>query len=386
MLKSITPKRPSKDQRERLVLLGLIELYLESGTPIGSNTLKENGFKNLSSATIRNYFSKLENEGYLEQVHASGGRIPTEQALRLYAQLHLNDADFDKKLDRFLKDQLKQNTRAIAKYLQQATELLAEASSCAVFLSAPRFDQDFVADIKLLPIDHERCLCAIITDFGLVHTELLSIDKPLKEKAVKNIESHLKWRLQATERPNLSADEEKLSTEFYNELMLRHIVRHSNFQVEDLHKAGFSNLLHYPDFNDPSSLANGLSLFENPQELRTLLRHCIHNQRLTYWIGSDLNFIAPTLKECAIIAVPYKINQTTVGALAVLGPKRLPYRKLFPLLKRAADLISESLTQSLYKFKMTYRQAQMRVVDFKESPEHVHSQAECLLLDNKKDN
>src|SRR5690349_18344642 len=85
-LKSFTQKRPAKDQRERLVLLGLVDLHLSSGKPIGSNTLRENGFENLSSATIRNYFMKLEEDGFLKQQHSSGGRIPTEKGFRLYAQ------------------------------------------------------------------------------------------------------------------------------------------------------------------------------------------------------------------------------------------------------------------------------------------------------------
>src|SRR5438445_6912236 len=88
-MKSITPKKPPKDQREKLVLLGLVELYLKLGAPVGSNTLRENGFEHLSSATIRNYFAKLEEGGYLKQQHSSGGRIPTSLAFKLYAQAHM---------------------------------------------------------------------------------------------------------------------------------------------------------------------------------------------------------------------------------------------------------------------------------------------------------
>ena len=89
-MKSLTPKKPSKDQRERLILFGLVELYLQTGKPIGSNTLKENGFDALSSATIRNYFTKLEEEGYVLQQHSSGGRIPSALAFKAYAEAHLS--------------------------------------------------------------------------------------------------------------------------------------------------------------------------------------------------------------------------------------------------------------------------------------------------------
>src|SRR5271167_1961788 len=96
-MKMLTPKKPAKDQRERLILFGLVELYLQTGKPVGSNTLRENGFETLSSATIRNYFAKLEEDGFLKQQHSSGGRIPTTFAYQLYAETHLKSPLIDEK-------------------------------------------------------------------------------------------------------------------------------------------------------------------------------------------------------------------------------------------------------------------------------------------------
>ena len=102
MLKTpaITQKK-GKQQREHDVLLGLVDYYIQTGKPVGSNTLKEAGFDNLSSATIRNYFASLDDNGYLTQQHTSGGRIPTDKALRLYTT-HFFDELHDP-----LSDQLK---------------------------------------------------------------------------------------------------------------------------------------------------------------------------------------------------------------------------------------------------------------------------------------
>ncbi len=88
MRKSISLKRIGKQDRERKVLLGLVDYYIKTGKPVGSNTLKEVGFEELSSATIRNYFANLEEEGYLSQSHSSGGRIPTNLAYRTYAHAY----------------------------------------------------------------------------------------------------------------------------------------------------------------------------------------------------------------------------------------------------------------------------------------------------------
>lgn len=367
-MKNLGLKKPPKDQRERTVLFGLIDLYLESGKPVGSNTLRENGFDHLSSATIRNYFAKLEEEGFLKQQHSSGGRIPTHLAYKLYASYHLSQPQFEEKESKLLKQKFFRETREIATYLQHAAELLSEVTNCAVFLSAPRFDQDFVLDIKLVGIDHSRSLCVVITDFGLVQTELLYTPRKLSSFTLKRIEEFFRWKLTGLDKPKLQPDEEALATKLYGEVMLRHLVGNTNFSSEDIYRTGFSKLLNYPDFNDATALAEGLSLFENKEALRALLTECAKAGELSCWIGDHLH-------ACSALAIPYAINHMPVGALAILGPNRIPYRKLFGVLKSAAEAIGESLTKSMYKFKITFRQPEARMIPMR---------TEHLLLEDKK--
>lgn len=372
-MKPIAIKKPPKDEREKAVLLGLVELYLESGKPIGSNTLRENGFSHLSAATIRNYFVKLEEEGYLKQQHSSGGRIPTPLAYKLYAQPQLSGNALSEKEEQELRNELTRETREIASYLQQSAEIISNKSRCALFLSAPRFDQDFLLDIKFVGIDNNRCLSVLITDFGLIHTEILYADKKLSNFTLKRIEAYCHWRMTNLDKPHLDEDEEKLAKQFYNEIMLRHIINYTHFSAEDIYKTGFSKLLAYPDFNDATSLAGGLSLFENPNHLRQLLQECCKSGDLNCWIGDDLSSIINTHASCSIIAAPYYINQTIVGAIALLGPHRIPYRELFSLLKTASNAISNSLTRSLYKFKINFRKPHPPALN----------QAPCLLLEDQ---
>ena len=374
MLKAITPKKPAKDHRERLILLGLVELYLETGKPIGSNTLKENGFENLSSATIRNYFSKLEEAGYLVQHHSSGGRIPTHLAFKLYAKTQLLQPIIHEKDKQLLKTELTKETREIATYLQHAAEVISDLTGCALFLSAPRFDHDFILDIKLVSIDHSRCLCILVTDFGLVHTEILYTDKRLSNFSLKRIEGYLHWRISGLEKPEINPEEETIASRFYKEIMLRHIVNYSNFSTEDLYKTGFSNLLNYPDFNNASALASGLALFENRADLNALLKECTANNQLSCWIGDDLPSQSASAPSCSVIAIPYRIHQSTVGAIALLGPNRIPYKRLFGILETASEYISESLTRSSYKFKIAFRQPNQA---------HEIDKTPCMLLEDK---
>ncbi len=270
-MKTLTPKKPARDKREKLILFGLVDLYLQSGKPIGSNTLRENGFEALSSATIRNYFVKLEEEGLVKQQHSSGGRIPTAAAFRAYAEAHTDQPRITPEEKKEIERLLKKETREVATYLLQAAEKISEITHCATFLSAPRFDQDFILEIKLVSIDENRLLCVLMTDFGIIRTEVLYTDKKLSPGIVKRLESYFNWRLSGLDKPSLHPEEETLGARFYKELMLRHIVSHTHFTAEEIIQAGFSRLLAYPDFNDAAALASGLALFENKQMLRKLL-------------------------------------------------------------------------------------------------------------------
>jgi heat-inducible transcriptional repressor len=382
-MKPLAQKKPAKDQREQLVLLGLVDLYLQTGKPVGSNTLKENGFEALSSATIRNYFAKLEEAGYLLQQHSSGGRIPTTLAYKLYADFHLHNLSPSDKSQDSVRSLLSKETREVASYLQQAAETLSDLTSSAIFLSAPRFDQDFILDVKFLAIDHKRLLCVLLTNFGKVHTEILYTEKKLHTFTIKKIEAYFIWRLTGLDKPQMDSEEEALASNYYKEIMLRHIVNYTHFSKEDLYKTGFSKLLHYPDFNDATALASGLSLFENTSQLHALLQEAAKAPSIRCFIGEDLQRFAPEASHCSVIAVPYRIHQTTVGSLALLGPNRLPYRKLFAVLQTASLAISETLTRSLYKFKIAFRQPQPSHLECKNTSSALADQTHYLLLENQ---
>ncbi|MCH9609281.1 MAG: Heat-inducible transcription repressor HrcA [Chlamydiales bacterium] len=345
--------KSKKEAREYEVLIGLVELYLESGKPIGSNTLRENGFKKLSSATIRNYFSSLEERGLLTQLHSSGGRTPTNEAFRVYAkEVFESEAHFDG-----LPNLGQLDKKEIHSYLQNVAEKLSEVTGYATFLSSVRFDHDFIMEVKLVGIDAERLLCVILTDFGQILTEVLPTSKKLSSFALKRIESILQWHIRGGTKPvELSDSEEVMAKKLYNEIMVRYLVRYSNFSEDELFKTGFSRLLAYPEFNEAVALSTGLSLFENGAHMRLLLNDCVREDGLNYWIGSDLAPYATAAKGCSVVTIPYSIGNTKVGAIGILGPCRMPYDKVFGTLRFFSNLLSQSLTKSLSKFKLSFRQ------------------------------
>lgn len=380
-------QRTNKHDREKKVLLELVDFYIKTGKPVGSNTLRDLSFDDLSSATIRNYFSRLEEEGYLQQQHSSGGRLPTEKAYRLYVREHCDEPislEFTDSLNPF--DELRDSeTKEISSFLQKATAQLASLTRTAVFLSTPKFEQDFIVGIKIMPIDSARCLCVLLTDFGEIITETLEIPHKLSIFSSKRIESYFNWRLTGHNKPtSMRAEEEGLAQSLYNELMLRYIVSHSQFETEDLYRTGFSSLLAYPEFHDSVVLANSLALFENTHGMRLLLKDCMKHNTHKIWIGDDLITYSPNEKlECSIMAIPYRVNNQPIGAIGVLGPIRLPYRSLHCLLYQFADSISQALTRNLYKFKISLRQSKASPY-LRQQEWLLIGQTERLLIEDKR--
>lgn len=380
-----TEKKSGKTDRERSILFGLIEHYILTGKPVGSNVLKDAGFENLSSATIRNYFANLEEEGYLAQQHASGGRIPTESAFRLYANAFENEINKEKIEFNFFK---KKESREIISLLQHSAEELALRTKTAVFLSAPRFEQDFIIAIKPVFIDTGCCLCVLITDFGEIRTEMLYTDHKFSLGASKRLEAYFSWRLTNRNKPeNMNKNEEELAQKLYNELMVRYIVGYSQFNEEDVYRTGFSSLLAYPEFQDPSTLANSLTLFENTQGMRLLLKECSKFDHLKFWIGEDLaKYSTQTPIDCAIAAIPYYVNNKPVGSIGIFGPLRLPYRSLFNMLRQFSECLSKTLTDCLYKFKITIRPPKTEWLDNKQYPQLLNHIERPLLEDKRTQN
>jgi heat-inducible transcriptional repressor len=349
-------KQFTKEERKRKVLIGLIEHYLSTFKPVGSNILKDCGFDDLSSATIRNYFAQLEEEGYLTQQHSSGGRIPTAKSFKYYAKEFSDETYIEPSIKAVLDKYKKSEIREIAKFLREAGHELSNLTGCAIFLSAPRFDNDFLTNIQVVSIDHNRCLCILVSEFGIIRTEVLYTDRKMSTFEAKRMEAYFNWRLHSQNKPeNLDPAEELQAQKFYTEIMVRYLAGYSNFIDEDVFTTGFSNLLHFPELRDATALASALSLFENAQGMRLLFRDCIKHNALRFWIDDDLAPFTPSSSNNAVLLFPYYIHHSPVGAVGLLGPLRIPYRRLFGILRYFSDCLSQGITKNIYKYKLSFR-------------------------------
>lgn len=369
-----------KQEKESQVLVGLIELFIKNGKPIGSNTLKESGFEHLSSATIRNYFFKLEEQGFLSQQHASGGRIPTDLAYKFYIEQPTEKPPLSKQRKKEIEKEFSYQDKQIITYFNKVIEKLSDETGCAALISTPRFDQDFISDVKLLSLDPSRILCILITSFGMVNTQILYLPSKVSSFSLKRIETYFTFKRTSLDMPTLDAEEQLLADHLYSEILLRQIVGHATFTKDDLYKTGFTKLLHYEELQDTGALANTLSLFENPILMQKLCQETTSQSEIKTWIGEDLASYHLGCKDCSILMVPYKIRDKNVGAIGLLGPKRIPYKFLFEILKGVSKVVSDTLTSLLFKYQMSYRLPQTSGIDFKENKNETNPTS-LLLID-----
>jgi heat-inducible transcriptional repressor len=347
-------KKLSKEDKKTNILLGLVDLYIKSNAPIGSNFLKETLFKDLSSATIRNYFTKLEEEGYLEQVHISGGRIPTPKAFKEYALANIDFEKIDKKDLSFLNKELKLDSKKITDFLIKSSDSLSNLINASVFISLPRFDQDYISNIKLILLEDNKILSVIITDFGMIKTQILYIKQTLNQDLLKKVEDFFLYRLNKKNEVNLSHDEKRIANYFYNEIIIRYVVGYASYTSEDVHKTGLSKLLSYEEFKDPIKLAESLSIFENSFQMNKILLNTIKKDTLNFYIADDLNIFDIESVTSSIVTIPYKINEITAGAVVVLLPIRAPYKTIFAILKEYTKILSTTLSKNISKHKISF--------------------------------
>jgi heat-inducible transcriptional repressor len=371
-------------EKEKEVLLGIVDLYIKLSKPVGSQTLKDTTFKSVSSATLRNYCSKLEKSGYLVQHHSSSGRIPTPKAFCYYADKMLEESLETNSPTTERSSFIESDNKDVAYYLQQAAETLSQQTNCASFIISPRFDQDFISKIQLISVDETRLLSIISTDFGSIHTQLLHVNEKQSQFALKRIEEYFHFCLTGLDEPNLDNTELNLAKRLYNEVALRHFVSYTNMYQEDVYKAGFASLLNYPEYHDPEVLSEMLSFFDHPIKLQKILKQCMQKEGLSFWIAQDLEELSHHAKNSSLIAIPYYIHQKLVGAIAILGPMRMPYKKNFTILSDAAKSISNCLTKIIYKYKITYRQSQSTLLEAKTHEPKMIALAHNRLIKKKK--
>ena len=342
------------DERNKAVLLAVIDKYIETAEPVGSRTLAKIHPEHLSSATLRNVMADLEDRGFLSQPHKSAGRTPTDKGYRFYVDHLLRPQSFLMKAE-VLAHELeypleKKNLQGL---LEQACENLSKVSQQTGLVMLPSFSSACFKHIEFTKVAPKAALAVFFSEQGILQNKVLPIDADMTQDQLTSISNYLnsefsgkpiKWILRELLKRL------KLEKEHYNQLAGKaHALSAALFSEEkessELIVEGALNFLDQPEFTeDISKIKALLCTLEEKTKLVNLLDLCLHHDGMTILIGEEN--LQEEMGNCSLIAQNYQLGNENVGTLAVFGSKRMDYKRIISIVNHTAKIVSKLISEN----------------------------------------
>ncbi len=336
------------DQRARTLLKTLVERYIAEGQPVGSRALSKFSGLDLSPATIRNVMADLEELGFISSPHTSAGRVPTPRGYRLFVDSLLTIQSFDDVARNEMREHLvpDQPQRVIS----AAAQMLSELSQFAGVVLAPKRQTTF-RHIEFLSLSDKRILIIIVTPDGDVQNRILLTEKPYSPSQLVESANFINEHYAGVEF-------DQIRSRIHNELksLQTDIVRLTQAAVEAGGQAlsetqesyvlsGEKNLLGVSALSsNMDSLRRLFDMFDRKTSILQLLETSSHAEGVQIFIGGESTLVP--LDEMSVVTAPYEVNGKIVGTLGVIGPTRMAYERVIPIVDITAKLLSNALSHN----------------------------------------
>ena len=336
------------DDRKKRILEAVIEEYNATAEPVGSSKIASDYNLGFSSATIRNEMANLEELGYLEQPHVSAGRIPSSSGYRLYVDTIMKEKTLTEKEKRLIDDILKEDIIKFETLIKEASNIIARLTNYASIAIGPQMDNCQVEEIKLVKIGHDRLMIVILADNGVIKESIIKYDGIIPEENIEIFNNYLNYKLKGM---NFNQIYENINSYVESELynistnIVPLVVELNNLLIDknvEVHMEGTKNLLDLPELKQQNTLKNFLNIIETQDALKELLKNG-YDGNVNVYIGQENVF--EDLKDFTIITYKQKINDKELGTIGLIGPKRMDYKKVIPVIKYVGDALQEKIKQ-----------------------------------------
>lgn len=338
------------DARKLRILQAVIDDYILTASPIGSRTIAKSTDIGLSSATIRNEMSDLEDMGFLEQPHTSAGRIPSDKAYRLYVDSIMRRSMLNEEELKYISDHYTKRLNEVDDIVKQTAYVLSSVTRYASMVLSPRLHAAKLKYIHLVGLGDGKALLLVVTDTGLSRDFLIRVPAGIDEGRLERISAMLKARL--TNRRlddivsgdlDMMADEIGEHKEFLNSLVssLSSGMEQHSRRVE---MSGATNLLRFPEYSDMDRAMQLLSVMEHNDALYELLKA---GQGMEFSIKIGRENRLDSMKNCSVVTATYKIGNEPIGTFGIIGPTRMNYGKVLAVMGHIGRTLSETLTNML---------------------------------------
>lgn len=327
------------DGRKVTILKAIIKTYLETGEPVGSRTISKYTDLNLSSATIRNEMSDLEELGYIVQPHTSAGRIPSDKGYRFYV-----DQIMQEKEEEFteIKDLMLKRVDRVELLLKQMARILAQNTNYAALISAPQYHRNKLKFIQLSKVDDGKLLVVIVVEGNMIKNTMIPISQQLSDEGLLNLNILLNNALNGLTIEEINLDvisRLKEQAGIHSEVVdrvLNEVAEAIRADDDDLqiYTSGATNIFKYPELSDgemASRLIGTLEQKELIQELVDDVNSSESSSGIQVYIGEE----APvqTMRDCSIVTANYELGEGLRGTIGIIGPKRMDYEKVLNTLR-----------------------------------------------------
>ena len=334
------------DERKQKILQAIIRNYMETGEPVGSRTISKYSDLNLSSATIRNEMSDLEEMGYIVQPHTSAGRIPSDKGYRLYVDHIMEEKNHEVQE---LKDLMIERTDKMEQVLKQVVKVLAANTNYATMVSAPTYHRNKLKFIQLSKVTATQILAVIMIEGNIVRNKVIDVTEELDQETVLKLNILLNSVLNglSIEEINLAMIQNlKEQAGIHSELVGSVIdavaeVIHSEDEVE-IYTSGATNIFRYPELSDNGKASELINTFEEKQQLTDLVTQTLENEDnkgIQVYIGQETPI--QSMKDCSVVTATYELGEGLQGTIGIIGPKRMDYENVLKTLKTLTEQLDE---------------------------------------------
>lgn len=338
-------------ERKVKILQAIIRNYLETGEPVGSRTISKYTDLNLSSATIRNEMSDLEEMGYILQPHTSAGRIPSDKGYRLYVDTMMEQKD--REIEE-MKEVMVQKEDKMDQLLKQVAKLLAVNTNYASMITTPTIHTNKLKFIQLSRVDVNQLLAVVVVEGNVIKNNIIHTAEELDDETLLKLNILLNTHLNglALEEINLGMISSlKQQAGIHSEIVADVIdaIAESIHAEEDLevYTSGANNIFRYPELADQQKASSIINTFEEKQLLTELVQENLsddNNSGIQVYIGEETPI--QSMKDCSVVTATYELGEGMRGTIGIIGPKRMDYDKVIGTLKTITHQLDD-----LYKKK-----------------------------------
>jgi heat-inducible transcriptional repressor len=339
------------DKRAQILLKTLVEHYISDGQPIGSRTLLQHSGLDVSPATIRNVMSDLEQLGFIASPHTSAGRIPTQKGYRLFVDTLLTVQPLENQAIQQLKHNL--SSPNPNELINSAADMLSQLTQFAGLVMIPKRKTLSFKHLEFLPLTEKRILVIIVTSDGNVQNRIILSEKPYSASELTQASNYFNANFSGQtfeevqqklhlELKQMQNDMKKL----INDALEANIhAGAGDAKKEGVVIAGERNLLNIDELStNVNSLRKLFEIFERRTSLMQLLDTSQRAEGIQIFIGGESGYLP--LDECSMVTAPYEVDGEIVGTLGVIGPTRMAYERVIPIVDVTAKLLSNALSSS----------------------------------------